>query len=74
MRFKVLKFDSDGNFIKESGEKGNGIDQFSPRIEDVDVDANDNVYVVDYGKTTKILKFDSDGNFIFSLGEVKEKE
>src|SRR5215217_1755616 len=71
MRSKVLKFDSDGNFIKEWGEKGNGIDQFSPRIEDVDVDANDNVYVVDYGKTTKILKFDSDGNFIFSLGGSK---
>src|SRR5215208_4816831 len=73
MRSKVLKFDSDGNFIKEWGEKGNGIDQFSPRIEDIDVDSNDNVYVVDYGKTTKILKFDSDGNFIFSLGGSKGK-
>ncbi len=71
MRSKVLKFDSDGKFIKEWGEKGNGIDQFSPRIEDIDVDSNDNVYVVDYGKTPKILKFDSEGNFIFSLGGSK---
>src|ERR687897_69126 len=72
MRSKVLKFDSDGNFIKEWGEKGYAIDQFSPRIEDIDVDSQGNVYVVDYGKTTKILKFDSEGTFIFSLGSKGE--
>ena len=64
---KVLKFDSDGNFIKEWGEKGKASNQFSPRIEDIDTDSNNNVYVIDYGKKPKILKFDSDGNFIFSL-------
>jgi hypothetical protein len=68
LKSKVLKFDSDGNFVTSWGENGNAINQFSKRIEDIDVDSNDNVYVVDYGKTSKILKFDSDGNFIASLG------
>jgi len=41
---------------------GSGKGQFLARIEDINIDSFDNVYVVDYGNN-RIQKFDSNGTF-----------
>jgi NHL repeat-containing protein len=48
-RQDVQKFNSNGSFIARWGSDGSGKGQFSNRIEDVNIDSLDNVYVVDYG-------------------------
>ncbi|MFB5600564.1 MAG: 6-bladed beta-propeller [Nitrososphaeraceae archaeon] len=72
LKSQVLKFDSDGNFIKSWGGNGPEQSQLSKKIEDIDVDVHDDVYVVNYGKPTNIAKFDSEGNFIGSFGSKGE--
>jgi DNA-binding beta-propeller fold protein YncE len=63
----VKKFDSNGNFIRSLGSDGSGKAQFSNRIEDINIDSSDYVYVVDYGNN-RISKFDSNGNFLTMWG------
>jgi tripartite motif-containing protein 71 len=64
---RISKFDSNGSFIARWGSGGSGAGQFSNRIEDVNIDSFDKVYVVDYGNN-RISKFDSNGNFITMWG------
>lgn len=66
-RLDVQKFDKNGNFITKWGTEGSGEGQFARRIEDINVDSSDNVYVVDVGNN-RIQKFDNNGNFISMWG------
>jgi tripartite motif-containing protein 71 len=63
----VQKFDSEGKFISKWGSDGAGRGQFSNRLEDINIDSSDNLYVVDYGNN-RVSKFDSNGSFITMWG------
>jgi len=63
---RIQKFDSEGNFIKSWGDKGNSDRQFNLPC-DLEVDKEGNIYIVDYGNH-RIKKFDSEGNFITKWG------
>jgi tripartite motif-containing protein 71 len=58
----IKKFDSEGNFLLEWGERGRGDGQFSLSL-GLAVDAENNVYVTDF-YNKRIHKFDSEGNFL----------
>jgi len=45
----VQKFDGEGKFIMSWGTPGSGPEQFSNKLEDINVDSHGYVYVVDYG-------------------------
>jgi sugar lactone lactonase YvrE len=72
---QIQKFGSNGTFIASWGSaqgEGEGLEPtplLSSKLEDIEVDLqdNNNVYLVDYG-THAIYKFDSNGTFISSLG------
>lgn len=57
---RVAKFDKDGNFVKDWGERGGQPGNFNTPHSLV-VDANDIVYVADRGNS-RIQTFDTDGN------------
>ena len=71
--FKVLKFDSSGNFLTEWGAQGKGDGEFS-RPQGIAVDSEGNVYVCDgwnhdiQDGNRRIQKFDSEGTFLASFG------
>ncbi|MCK4830739.1 6-bladed beta-propeller, partial [bacterium] len=60
-RNTVIKFDSNGDYVKKWGSYGYGDYQFiSPH--DVAVDSQGNIYVVDHGNH-RIVKYDSEGTY-----------
>jgi DNA-binding beta-propeller fold protein YncE len=59
---RVLKFDSEGNFLMMWGSRGDGPGQFSV-AHSIVIDADDNLYVADR-ENQRIQIFDTDGNFI----------
>lgn len=59
---RVLKFDSDGNFLMMWGSRGDGPGQFSV-AHSIVIDDDDNIYVADR-ENQRIEIFDTDGNFI----------
>src|ERR1700722_7488188 len=59
---RVEKFDKDGNFIKEWGQRGKGPGEFNTP-HSIATDSKGNVYVVDK-RNSRIQIFDSDGNFL----------
>lgn len=69
---KILKYDSDGNFILEWGSLGEGDGEFY-NVFGIAIDNDNNVYVVNDNQnntaTGIIQKFDSSGNFISKWGE-----
>jgi len=63
---RIQKFDSNGNFISEWGNKGSDKGEFKfPK--GVAVDASAFVYVTD-DENHRVQKFDSNGNFISEWG------
>ncbi len=59
---RVVKFDSDGEFVKEWGEKGAGPGDFN-LPHSIFVDARDRVWVADRNNS-RVQLFDLDGNFL----------
>src|SRR6266540_2214365 len=59
---RVAKFDKNGDWVKQWGDKGTGQGQFSTPHAIV-VDRNDNVYVGDRGNR-RVQVFDTDGKFL----------
>jgi DNA-binding beta-propeller fold protein YncE len=58
----IKKFDSNGKFVTQWGEKGTGEGQFDLAA-GLAVDAKGNVYVTDF-RNVRVQKFDSDGKFL----------
>jgi DNA-binding beta-propeller fold protein YncE len=69
--YRIMKFDSDGNFLKGWGRSGIGEGEFSyiPGVsyDALEVDAQGNIFVTDSGNN-RVQKFDSDGNFVTQWG------
>ncbi len=65
-RNKVLKFDSNGNYLSQFASYGSGPGQVdSPG--DIAADNDGYLYIADSGNN-RVVKFDQDGNFILSFG------
>lgn len=61
---RIMKFDSDRNFLLKWGSQGTGALQFSGNAaEDLAFDSEGNVWVVDRGND-RIMKFDASGNAV----------
>jgi DNA-binding beta-propeller fold protein YncE len=65
---RVAKFDKDGRFIAHWGSTGTGQGQFMG-VKAVAIDAQDNVYVADYGNR-RIQVFDAQGTFKSEFADV----
>ncbi|MDH3340373.1 MAG: 6-bladed beta-propeller [Nitrosopumilus sp.] len=65
---RVQKFDADGNFLLQFGERGSGDGQFNEPV-DITLDKTGNIYVVDKNNH-RVQKFDADGNFLVKSGEL----
>lgn len=63
---RVMKYDSNFNYILSFGSKGTGDGQFDS-AQAIAIDSNDNVYVGDYW-LNKISKFTTDGTFVSKFG------
>ena len=64
---RVQVFDSDLNFVRLFGTRGDGPDQLKePR--DIDFDAQGNIYVVDFNKC-QVLVFSEDGQYLRHFDE-----
>jgi len=61
-----FKFDSNGNFIRKIGSRGQGVGQFWSPF-GIDVDNENNIIVSDHGNH-QIHLFSSNGNFIRKIG------
>jgi len=59
---RILKFDTEGNFITKWGEYGSGDGQFKGPS-GISVDSDGNVYVSDHNNS-RIQKFDADGVYV----------
>ena len=64
---RILKFDSDGNFLTEWGSPGSAEGLFFSGPRSVATDSSDNVYVPS-ANINRVQKFDSDGNFLRMWG------
>jgi DNA-binding beta-propeller fold protein YncE len=64
---KILKFRSDGSFVKQWGSLGSGDGEFSQFVQGLATDREGNVYVADAGNG-RIQKFSPDGQFITKWG------
>ena len=64
---KVLKFRSDGTFVKQWGSQGQGDGEFSQFVQGLAVDSEGNVYAADAGNA-RIQKFSSEGEFLGKWG------
>ncbi len=58
---RIAKYDSEGRWVKNWGERGTGPGQFNV-IQGIAIDANDNLYVADYGNR-RIQVFNTNGDF-----------
>lgn len=70
---RVVKFDSDGNFLQQIGKAGfrDGIGTSLDFLADIGVDQNGNTWVVDAG-ANHIVKFNAAGEMVGELGKVWE--
>jgi DNA-binding beta-propeller fold protein YncE len=59
---RVVKYDKDGNWVKEWGKRGTGQGEFHT-VHSIATDAKGNVYVGDR-ENNRIQVFDGDGNFL----------
>ena len=61
---RIMKFDSDLNFLLKWGSLGTGASQFAGNaVEDLAFDSEGNIWVVDRGND-RIMKFDANGNTV----------
>ncbi len=65
---RIIKIDSDGNFVRTFGSQGENDDQFLEQVEGVGVDKKGLVYGRDESGD-RFLVFKEDGTFIDSIGE-----
>jgi DNA-binding beta-propeller fold protein YncE len=66
---RIQKFDENGKFIMQWGSEGKGPGQFTPLLEHLEIDSNqDRIFMVDGALNPRIQVFNSDGNFTTSFG------
>jgi DNA-binding beta-propeller fold protein YncE len=65
---RIQKFDSNGKFITQWGNRSDGEDEFAPHNEHLVVDSKNFVWQVDGEEKSRLVKFDSNGKFITRLG------
>lgn len=59
---RIAKYDAEGRWIKNWGTRGSAPGEFNV-IQGIAIDANDNIYVADYGNK-RIQVFDTEGKFL----------
>lgn len=64
---RVVWFDSDGNWLKNIGQKGNENGEFIYPV-GICKDPAENLYVCEYGGHDRIQKFDREGKWLASFG------
>ena len=64
---RVLTFDGEGNVLSRFGAKGRAEGQFIFPV-GVTVDADENLYVCEYGSNDRVQKFRPDGTFVLAFG------
>jgi len=64
---RVVVFDPDGQTFKTFGKEGQGPGEFIYPVA-VTKDAQENLYVAEYGSNDRMQKFTSDGRFILAFG------
>ena len=66
---RIQKFDENGKFVKQWGSEGKGKGEFTPLLEHLEVDSNqDRVFMVDGALNPRIQVFDTNGNFTTTFG------
>ena len=66
---RIQKFDENGKFVKQWGSEGKGKGEFTPLLEHLEVDSNqDRVFMVDGALNPRIQAFDTNGNFTTTFG------
>jgi ABC-type multidrug transport system ATPase subunit/DNA-binding beta-propeller fold protein YncE len=64
---RVVEFDADGKVIKTFGKEGQGPGEFIYPVA-VAKDAQENLYIAEYGSNDRVQKFTSEGQFILAFG------
>ena len=64
---RVVIFDSNGKVVKMFGKEGKGPGEFIFPVA-VTKDAQENLYVAEYGSNDRVQKFTSDGQFLLAFG------
>jgi len=64
---RVVMFDADGKVVKTFGKEGQGPGEFIYPVA-VAKDAQENLYIAEYGSNDRVQKFTSEGKFILSFG------
>ena len=64
---RVVWFDTDGNWLKNIGEQGNGNGQFIYPV-GICKDPDENLYICEYGGHDRVQKFTREGQWLASFG------
>jgi ABC-type multidrug transport system ATPase subunit/DNA-binding beta-propeller fold protein YncE len=64
---RVVVFDPDGRVVQTFGKEGQGAGEFIYPVA-VTKDAQENLYVAEYGSNDRIQKFTADGRFLLAFG------
>jgi len=64
---RVVWFDADGNWLKNIGQQGKGNSEFIYPV-GICKDADENLYVCEYGGNDRIQKFTREGQWVTSFG------
>jgi ABC-type multidrug transport system ATPase subunit len=64
---RVVQFDADGKVVRTFGKEGQGPGEFIYPVA-VTKDAQENLYIAEYGSNDRVQKFTSEGRFLLAFG------
>ena len=64
---RIVYFDSDGNWLRNFGQRGKGPGEFEYPV-GICKDAAENLYICEYGGNDRVQKFTREGEFITAFG------